>query len=286
MFELTKTEIDGANAPSGPAPAKDRCNTLLADPAERMARAQEKRRAVLRFLRDEIWTATDVVANLLGVTYPAAHALMKAMARDGLTQSADTFVQSSRGARKVVLHGITAQGLAYAWDLGEVAETRTPWEPSKTNALFVPHNLETQLARVRAERLGWTNWKPARALMGLGLPKLPDGEVRDPDGVSVAVEVEREVKTDKRYEAVLGAYVAQIKADGRWARVDYLCPDADFAARLARVFARLKQLRLEGVSGGAAKVGELQQAHLDRLRFYAAEEWPGGRYLLATKGER
>lgn len=155
----------------------------------------------------------------------------------------------------------------------------TPWEPSKTNPLFVPHQIAIQKVRVRAEQLGWGNWKPARSLMRLGLPKLPDAEAVTPDGQSVAIEVEREIKTDKRYEAVVGAYVAQMKADQRWVRVDYLCPDANFAARLARVFGRLSQLRLEGKQGQESKAGVLTQMHLDRFRFYSLDSWPEDSFI-------
>lgn len=253
---------------------------LLSSPVERRERAQAKRREILRFLRYEGWTTTEVVSVLLGVGYSAAHQALKNLQRDGLTSSSAVFVPGRQGAVRTVLHGVTAQGLAYAFDLDEVQDARSPWEPSKTNPLFVPHQVMTQLARVRAEKLGWHDWLPARSLMRLGLPKLPDGEASEPDGGRVAVEVEREIKTDRRYEAVIGAYIAQIKADGRWDRVDYLCPDLDFAARLARNFGRLQQLRLE-IPGHPTKTGKLEQTHLDRFRFYAHDAWPGGNYLSA-----
>lgn len=252
---------------------------LVADPAQRKARANEKRTKVLRFLRDEIWTITEVVARLLGLGYPAAHTALKAMARDGLINSEYVYIPARHGTSRVVLHGITAQGLAYAWNLDETPLPRNPWEPSKTNALFVPHQIAIQLARVEAEKAGWREWKPARTLMGLGLPKLPDAEAIDPDGQRVAIELEREIKTDKRYEAVIGAYIAIIKKDHRWNRVDYICPDADFAARLARVFGRLKQLRLESRGGQPAVIGQLQRVHLERFRFYAVEDWPNGKFV-------
>jgi hypothetical protein len=280
-FEVNS--VGPGDAITTPQTGVRRGNCLIANPAKRAARALEKRRLVLRFLRDEIWTSADIVGMLLGISYPAAHILLKVMDRDGLTTSSEMFVRSKRGAQRAVLHGITAQGLAYAWDMSEVQEARHPWEPSKTNPLFVPHNIETQRARLRATLKGWHTWRPARALMGLGLPKLPDGEVVDPSGLKVAVEIEREIKTDKRYEAVIGAYVAQMKKDERWDRVDYLCPDVEFAARLARVFGRLKQLRLEGQTGVPAKVGNLEQVHLDRFRFYANEAWPDGKFVVATQ---
>ena len=253
---------------------------LLSDPAHRRERAESKRRAILRFLRHEGWTTTEVVSVLLGVGYSAAHQVLKKLQRDGLTTSTALFVPGRQGATRTILHGITAQGLAFAFDLNEESEARAPWEPSKTNPLFVPHQVMTQLARVRSEQEGWTDWLPARALMRIGLPKLPDGEATNPDGERVAIEVEREIKTDRRYESVIGAYIAQIKADGRWDRVDYLCPDKDFAARLARIFGRLRQLRLE-LPEQRAKVGKLEQAHLEMFRFYSHADWPNGEYQNA-----
>lgn len=255
---------------------------LIADPVRRNERALEKRSKVLTFLRDEIWTSTQVVAKLLDVGYPAAHGVFKSLKREGLVSSSSFFVPSKRGACRLVLHGITSQGLAFAWRMDEVIEPRKPWEHSKINALFVPHQIDVQFARIRAELAGWGAWCPARLLMGKNLPKIPDAEAIDPDGLKVAIEVEREIKTGKRYEAVVGAYIAQMKRDGRWSRVDYLCPDKDFAARLARVFGQLHQLRLEMKGGQGTKVGDLQQAHLDRFRFYAATEWPSGKWLGAT----
>ena len=253
---------------------------LLSDPAQRRERAQTKRRAILRFLRHEGWTTTEVVSALLGVGYSGAHQALKILQREGLTTSTALFVPGRQGVVRTLLHGITAQGLAFAFDLNEESEARAPWEPSKTNPLFVPHQIMTQVARVRAEQAGWTEWLPARALMRLGLPKLPDGEATNPNGERVAIEAEREIKTDRRYEAVIGAYIAQIKADGRWDRVDYLCPDKDFAARMARIFGRLRQLRLE-LPEQRAKVGKLEQAHLDMFRFYSHTEWPKGEYQNA-----
>lgn len=273
---MTSTPISTTVAPSVAA------QHLWSDPQARTARAEEKRRKILRLLRLEGWTTTEVVTAMLGIGYSAAYQALKTMERDGLTTALALFVPGKAGATKMVLHGITSQGLAYAYDLDEAQDSRSPWEPSKTNPLFVPHQVMTQLARVRAEQEGWKDWRPARALMGLGLPKLPDGEGMSPEGVRVAVEVEREIKTDRRYEAVIGAYIAQMKADGRWQRVDYLCPDADFAARLARIFGQLSQLRLEQ-PGKPSKSGRLEQAHLDRFRFYAHDHWPAGDYIVAAR---
>jgi len=277
-----ETSTSSATSPQ----PRGRSAFLIADPKQRLARAAEKRKKVLALLRDEIWTVTEVVAMLLGVKYAAAHALLKNMQRDDLIVSRSMFIKGSRGAKQVTLHGITPTGLAYAWDLNETTCQRQPWEPGKTNPLFVPHQIETQIARIRAEQNGWQNWTPARLLMNRGLPKLPDAEAKDTHECRIAIEIEREIKTDRRLEAVVGAYISEMKINQRWTRVDYLCPDADFAARLARNFGRLKQLRLESNGKTSSKTGKLEQAHLDRFRFYAADQWPTGNFITAKKVEK
>ncbi len=260
-----------------------RLQHLIQDPAVRVARALDKRKQVLKFLRDEIWSSTENIASLLVVGYSSAHQLLKTMAKLKLVHGSEFYIAGARGAKRVVIYGITTQGLAFAWDADEQSENRTSWEPSKTNALFIPHNLMTQQARIKSEKLGWHSWKPSRLLMNAGLPKIPDGETISVEGIKVAVEIEREIKTDKRYEGVIGAYIAQIKNTKRWDRVDYLCPDADFAKRLAKVFARLTRLRLDAKNGQPMVVGELTQLHRDRFRFYAASEWPTGQFITAQR---
>ncbi|MDF4362426.1 hypothetical protein P3514_34645, partial [Vibrio parahaemolyticus] len=44
-----------------------RLNTLITDPKERTQRSQEKRAAVLKFLRDEVWSTSDIIAEVMGV---------------------------------------------------------------------------------------------------------------------------------------------------------------------------------------------------------------------------
>ena len=109
--------------------AKSKTSHLIADPAQRQIRAEKKRRQILRFLRDEIWTNTDVAAELLGIGYAGAHSVLKSMQKLGLTTSSECFIPGPRGSVKTVLHGITSQGLAYAWDLDEEPERSYPWVP-------------------------------------------------------------------------------------------------------------------------------------------------------------
>ena len=248
--------------------------------AARLARAQEKRVLVVNFLADEGWSSKGVIQELLGLSYPTTHALLKAMVAEGLLRQKTMFVPGRSGARQVMLYGITAHGLVAADCMENMR--RQPWDAAKTSPLAVPHQLLTQQMRLKAERLGWMSWVPARRLIGLGLAKLPDAQAVTLEGMVVGIEIERHLKTPKRYEAVLGAYIYEIRNHGRWQRIDYICPDAKFAQRIATSFATLKQLRLE-VKGLPSRSAPVEQAHLDRFRFYAQDAWPSGLFSVARR---
>lgn len=249
--------------------------------ATRMARHTEKTLLVLQFLREETWSSTHVLSKLLEVAYSTTHKLLKRMSEAQLIKSTPVFIAGLRGATRVVLHGITHHGLAMSCPLNTTTEIGRAWEPSKISPLFVPHQLELQAARLRAQKLGWQAWTPARLLSGKGLPKLPDAEALCPDGLQVAIELERNIKSLRRYEVVIGSYIFVIKQQQRWQRIDYLCPSTDFSIRLAQAFSRVEQIRIEATDSHPGRAGSLEQAHLDLFRFYAVDDWPVGPFKQA-----
>ncbi|MDP1775917.1 MAG: hypothetical protein Q8K94_04770, partial [Moraxellaceae bacterium] len=235
-------------------------------PSDRLHRAQQKRAIVLEFLADEVWSSIAIMQLLLDLSYSTTHALLKAMVAEGLLREKAMFVGSTSGARQILLVGITSHGVAMAPNVFDAS--RSPWEASKTHALGVPHQLLTQRMRLRSADCDWSEWLPARRLMGLGIAKLPDAQAIDSNGQQVAVEIERHIKTSKRYEAVVGAYIYEIRNHARWTRVDYVCPNVQFAQRLSHAFGGLRQLRLE-VKGLPSRSAVIEQTHLDRFRFYS-----------------
>lgn len=254
---------------------------LLMPHEDRMARRAEKIDLVLQFLREEMWSSTNVLSQLLGVAYSTTHQLLKRMVEAKLIKSAAMFIPGTRGATRIVLHGITNHGLAMSYPLDAEYEIGKVWEPSKTSPLFVPHQVGLQEIRLRAEATGWSSWTPARLLTRQNLPKLPDAEAVGPNSERVAIEFERNIKSIRRYEVVIGSHIWVVKQGSRWQRIDYLCPTADFAMRLARTFSRVTHARIEATSSQPGRSGVIEQAHLDLFRFYEAASWPNGNYLLA-----
>lgn len=132
--------------------------------------------------------------------------------------------------------------------------------------MTIQHYLDTQRARLAAEHAGWTAWIPGNRL-AKNIKKRPDAVATHPSGHRVAIEIERSIKTIKRYEAIFAAYLQMIKA-GDYAMVHYVCPDATFAPRLSRLFQLIQAVPV---------VGErvpITDKHRARFPVYALQNWP------------
>ena len=227
---------------------------------QRCARAQSKREIVLRFLRDETWSNLTNLTGALGLSEPAAFKTVCQMERDGF------LLRFKVTALRLSLWGVTPQGLAFAWGDDEPMQIRPYFEPSKLSVMTIAHYLDIQRARLIAERAGWTNWIPGNRLPK-DIKKRPDAIATNPEGQIVAIELERSIKTLKRYEAIFAIYLQMMKRD-EYAKVHYVCPDASFAPRLLRMFELIKSVPVAG------ERVHITEKHRARFPVYAMDNWP------------
>lgn len=236
---------------------------LISDPVERAAATAQKRRAVLRFLRDETWSVPDVLAQVAGITSrQGIHSTLKAMERDELVKYHSLPIA---GRRDLPTWGITSHGLAFSWDESEEIENRPRFEPSRLSLSRVPHQIDLQRARLAAEAAGWTDWQRGERL-GFNPPIRPDAVVTTPKGVRVAIEVERTIKTRQRYQQILGSHLEAIRAQ-QWLGVIYVTPDG-MAERLRRFVEAVPYI----LENGERK--ELNESHRRRFRFLELAQFP------------
>lgn len=234
---------------------------LISSFAERQERRAGKRQAVLNFMLTETWTGFEVIQRLLGLSAPAALRTLSAMERDGLLRR--HLVPELR----LSLWGITHEGaITAAYELVEAPRWQV-FEPSKVKPLAVAHRLATHEARLRAGEAGWSSWVP-----GHHLPTRqniqPDATVTDGAGRRIAVEIERTVKTRRRYESIFSGYLRLVK-DGQVDLVHYVCPRPEMAPRLARMFSEIKAVPVlnERVP--------LTERHRARFLVFPMTTWPG-----------
>lgn len=227
---------------------------------ERQSRSINSRSLVLKFLRDETWSNLTNLQSVVAMSESATFKVLQKLERDRM------LVRYKISELRLTLWGISAQGLAFAWEEDELMEIRPYFEPSKISVATTHHYLDVQRARLAAQKLGWTHWIPGHQLP-LKIKKRPDAVVTNSHGQVVAVEVERSIKTLKRYESIFAIYLQMIKK-GDYQVVHYVCPDPDFAPRLKRMFQLIKTVPVAG------ERVPITDRHLARFPVFALRDWP------------
>lgn len=222
------------------------------------SRATEKRQRVLAFLASgEVFTSTRIVAALVNTGLRNSQRLLNTMVRDGVLASERIDVLGG------TIYGVTPHGIA----LSSLDDPGPHFEVGRCKALFVAHHIDCQVARLQAEAAGWRDWVPDRVLVGRGLKKIPDAISTTPSGAKVAIEIERTIKTPKRYSEILVSHLQQIKA-GYYSHVIYISPRNESHA-VERAIRRVQTVRVGGESL------RLTDAHFVRFLFLNLDEFPG-----------
>lgn len=224
---------------------------------ERMARAATKQTLLRNFLASgEVYTSTSIAAQLMSCSISSAERTLKSMARAGELKSEAHLVEG----RRLTAWGITPHGLALADQFNH-----PHFELGRISSSYIPHHLLTQQARLSAAAAGWA-WQPGKLLHNTGLPKVPDGLGTRPDERKVAVEIELNIKSQRRFQSAIAQHLLSIKK-GHWAEVYYLT-HPNLKQTLQKAFARIETVP---VAGGNAK---LEDSHKNRFKFYSFDEFP------------
>lgn len=241
---------------------------LVHDPAERAARAEQKRRLILRFLRTEIWTTYSVLAELLQIAH--ATTLRETVAR--MERDGEVVVETVQiGMTNYKIIGVTSHGQAMAWrpgrpDSGEPLVEKH-YERGRVGVTTAHHTLDLQRLRIRLSRAGWKDWantdrvppeERANAQVKSKSYKRPDALARHPRLGMVAVECERNVKTRKRYQAIIESHLAGMK-QGKFSAAVWACPTPEIAAAVRRILDSIEYLK---VLGQSVRLGADERAKL------------------------
>lgn len=228
----------------------------------RQQRIAEKQRIILEFLLQEVWTTAQLISELLGYSSPAAaYRTLNAMVRERLLLAHTLKLEFGR---PVTLWGLTSYGLAMAQ--GKDDRGGVPFQPSRISMMQLNHRLDIQRLHVAAIRSGWQGWTDGNRLpFGKG-EKKPDAVAVTPSGRSVAVEVERTVKSDRRYYDIVVNYIT-IRQKFGWDGICYFCPTE---AIRERVESRIKGIRHISVHGRQATQEQVQRLlGLFEVRLYS-----------------
>ncbi len=244
---------------------------LVHSVATRQARGAAKRRALLRWLRDFGVTSVPHVMYLWGMASRSSCLKgLRAMEREELV-SLETLTALGRSS---LLVSLTPHGLALSFDEGEPFEDRPTVNVSTVSLFTLQHRWDVQTARLQAEAAGWLGWvTEGRFSVSSSNDYRPDGLVVRPDGARVALELERSIKSKKRYatgpDPLIRRHLLHI-LDQRYDLVHYVSPTPELAARLSRLFdsvATVKDSRRQP----HAFAGTARRA---RFEFHHLAAWP------------
>ncbi|MGH4183094.1 replication-relaxation family protein, partial [Klebsiella pneumoniae] len=133
-------------------------------------------------------------------------------------------------------------------------------QPSRVSAAQLPHRLAVQSLRLSMEGRGATGWRYLHRMALKGM-KVPDA-LAELDGRTVAFEVERTVKSRRRYQEVVSGYLFNRRANGI-DEIWYICPDRPTLVRVQRAILAVDEI-VNPQTGEARKTVEL-----DRERLFA-----------------
>lgn len=225
---------------------------------ERIVRAQAKRTLILTFLASgEMYSTTQIIARLLANSPSSAERTLVWLVKSGALKTEQHLI----GSRLTNIYGITSHGLALA-DVFDMPY----FQLGRTNSAYIPHHLETQTARLNSESAGWTSWQPGKTMHNLGLKKIPDALVINPAGMRVAIEIERHIKTPKRYSEIISSHLQSI-TQNKWDEVHYIS-NATLFKKVAGVFQHINSIPVLG------EKMKLEQKHRDRFKFFDLSSWP------------
>lgn len=234
---------------------------------EKAARQEVKRRLLLDFLASgEVFTTADIVAELLECSTSTAVRTLESAERASIIKSEVL----DWGGRKLKIWGLTSHGAAVADQFDAPI-----FELGKTNPAYVQHRLDGQRLHIRAARAGWSGWTPERLLRERAQTqrgdaakqlKVPDAAATSPGGACIALEIERNCKTPKRYQQVIVSYLRLIKS-GTYHHVHYVCPPG-IEKLVERCFQRITAVKFAG------DVVQLNNSHRARFHFFSFDNWP------------
>lgn len=225
---------------------------------EKQSRADAKRELILQFLASgEVFATVAILSRVISASPSSTTRTLDCLIRDGALKFEMHVVQSRRSH----IYGITPHGLGL---VGKFDSRH--FELGKTNTSYISHHIDTQIVRLNAEENDWEDWQPGKSLYGQHLEKVPDAIVTNPNEKRVAIEIERHIKTPKRYSEIISAHLQAI-TQKRWAEVHYLCPD-NLHKKVEAAFMHIDSVLVKG------ERIQLQQKHRDCFKFFALNSWP------------
>jgi hypothetical protein len=225
--------------------------------AERRTRKREKQEQILLFTKKMGWIDSRAGALLLGSTRSAAGAALRKMEREGLMTKHEL-----PGPPKRAWYSISERGMAEAYIiLNEQIPATLPLGRQTISDYSYLHEQDVNIIAVELEQLGLEPYLPKTESGGRGKGvKYPDLLVKIGEK-TIALEVERTPKTQRRYKDILASHWLATEKN-LYNEILYLCPNSEIKKRV--------QALVRSVQSGKFKCGgverNLTQDEINRVK--------------------
>ncbi|SME95128.1 MobC family replication-relaxation protein [Pseudobacteriovorax antillogorgiicola] len=216
-------------------------------------RAREKQQQILSFLLSERWTHPDILAYHLGLK--SKYSVVKTLCQLKQMGAVKEVKIDIPYGGSIDIWGITNHGIGIS--RSEFQENVRALEPSKLSLVSMFHHLDLQKARVLLTKHQKCDWVRISD-MPTKSKKQPDAIMVTEGGQRIAIEMERTLKSRKRYSEILVSHLIARK-QGLWDEILYIAPDQNLAHRLKRYFLNI---------GSATHQGRRFQVTADHLSYF------------------
>lgn len=246
-------------------------NNLLL-PSQARDRMNANRQKILRFLNQEKYSTAAILQQIIGLKNKASVCkILRKMEEENL-------VKKYQFTGYIVLWGNTPNSIAATDNSNEKITDWSYFEPSKINLKSLDHQLDIQQIHAACMKKN-IKFEPGRMLGSRSnADKIPDGIITI-GNIKIAVEAERQIKSKRRYDAVIYNYLKAVKAD-QYNHILYISPDINMCQKVKKVIHSLDQITMK-INGQHKKLKLDSDKHLGYFDFIILEDLP--RYLDEIK---
>lgn len=226
-------------------------------------RKSQNEKKILSFLLSEKYSNASILSEVVGVK-----------TRSGICKILRKMEARKLLKRHVVnpymsIWGITNVGLHEAQIEQDKVKDWSYFEPSKVNVLTLNHQFDIQKIHSVCLELGLDFISGRELGSRADSDKIADGIIQLGD-YKIAVEVERHVKSKRRYDAVIYNYLKLIKS-GVYNSVLYVCPDESKTEQVKKAMHSLEKITMK-INGRNKDLLINPEIHLSYFDYVALDE--------------
>lgn len=232
---------------------------------DRQARAFEKEAAILDFLSTEIVSNVDVLSEHLRLSLRTTNTTLSRLEALGMIRRERLSYERS----PVYILGITSRGQNRIAELKDRKPRGRTFLPRYVGLSSLPHRFDLQRLRVALTAAGATDWMPGVVFRTPSKGEIVPDAVCKRGGFRLAIELERTLKTQARYEEIFAKHFRLVEGKN-WDQIVYVCLTEADAQRMRGMPRKIGSLMLD--EGKDKPKREVERERWERLFSFVSRD--------------